>query len=239
MSQKPRKITVECHGALVDKLGDDSVTIKLGPPYTVIELLSLICDQWPEAEPLITRTACARGDQLITEETVLGHEDTVVLIPPVSGGRPDNDNASDAPYLSEAPLDLEALMDETEDDRSGALVVFGGTVRLNNDGREVDSMDYSSYGPLAARTMGEIEQETRRDFDIHACRLQHRTGRLKLGEVSVYVVVRAKHRDSAFEAARHALDQLKARVAVWKNEFYTDGSSAYLEGTAIPRPERP
>jgi len=47
------------------------------------------------------------------------------------------------------------------------------------------------------------------------------------------------HRAQAFDAARYALEELKARVAVWKNEYYADGSSAYLEGTEVPRPERP
>ena len=55
----------------------------------------------------------------------------------------------------------------------------------------------------------------------------------------MYIVVRAIHRAAAFEAARYALEELKARVAVWKNEYYADGSSAYLEGTEVPRPERP
>ncbi len=100
-------------------------------------------------------------------------------------------------------------------------------------------MDYSAYGPLAARTMADIERETIDAFDIRACRMQHRTGRLGLGEMSVYIVVRAVHRAPAFEAARHALEQLKARVAVWKNEYYSDGTSAYLEGSEVPRPERP
>jgi molybdopterin synthase catalytic subunit len=100
-------------------------------------------------------------------------------------------------------------------------------------------MDYSAYGPLASKTLADIEAEAVEKFDAHACRIQHRTGRLGLGEVSVYVVVRAVHRDAAFEAARYALEELKARVAVWKNEYYADGSSAYLEGTEVPRPERP
>ena len=134
---------------------------------------------------------------------------------------------------------LHTHLAETEDETCGALVVFGGTVRLANQGREVASMDYSAYGPLAAATMADIETETIERFDVSACRIQHRTGRLGLGAVSVYIVVRAVHRDAAFEAARHALEELKARVAVWKNEHYADGSSAYLEGTEVVGPERP
>lgn len=229
-------ITLECHGALTERMGGETVTLSLGAPHTVAHLLEHARERWPDAAGLLARTACARGDTLLAPDTPLAAGDTIALIPPVSGGAPEPDTAD---HLRDAPLDLDALMAETEDERCGALVVFGGTVRLANDGREVESMDYSAYGPLAARTLVDIERETIDAFDIQACRLQHRTGRLGLGEVSVYVVVRAVHREPAFDAARHALEQLKARVAVWKNEHYTDGGSAYLEGTEVPQPERP
>jgi molybdopterin synthase catalytic subunit len=226
-------ITLECHGALSQQLGGATVTIALAPPHTTHHLLQQAAAHWPEAAGLLARTACAQGDDLLAADAALADGDVVALIPPVSGGQPETE-----PHLTEAPLDLDALCAETADERCGALVVFGGSVRLANAGRRVTSMDYSAYGPLAARTLADIERETVAAFDIATCRLQHRTGRLELGEISVYVVVRAVHRGPAFEAARHALEELKARVAVWKNEYYADGSSAYLEGTEVPRPER-
>lgn len=229
-------IVLECHGALSERMGGDTVELVLDAPHTIDHLLASARTRWPHATGLLSRTACARGDTLLPPEAEVVEGDTIALIPPVSGGASDSSQAS---HLTDAPLDLDALMAETEDERCGALVVFGGTVRLTNEGRTVESMDYSAYGPLAARTMADIEHETIEAFDIHACRMQHRTGRLGLGEMSVYVVVRAVHRAPAFDAARHALEQLKARVAVWKNEYYSDGTRAYLEGTEVPRPERP
>lgn len=229
-------ITVECFGELERLMGAPSVQIALAAPYTPARLIVQAQQEHPGAADLLSRTACARGDALLGADATLAEGDTVALIPPVSGGQPEDASSR---HLTAAPLDLDALMAETADDESGALVVFGGTVRLNNEGREVESMDYSAYGPLAAKTLAAIEAETIERFDARACRIQHRTGRLGLGEVSVYVVVRAVHRDAAFEAARHALEELKARVAVWKNEYYADGSCAYLEGTEVPRPERP
>ncbi|MES1926263.1 molybdenum cofactor biosynthesis protein MoaE [Salinisphaera sp. T31B1] len=229
-------VTVECFGALESSLGDARLTLAVGPPHTVAALIQTAQRDFPGAADLLSRTACARGDQLLAADEPLREHDTIALIPPVSGGQCDPGTQA---HLTDDVLDLDALLDETDDPACGALVVFGGTVRLTNNGRNVESMDYSAYGPLAARTLADIERETIAAFDIHSCRLQHRTGRLTLGEVSVYVVVRAIHRDAAFEAARHALEQLKARVAVWKNEYYADGSSAYLEGTEVPRPERP
>lgn len=135
--------------------------------------------------------------------------------------------------LTEQPLDIDALLGETATDAAGALVIFGGTVRIENEGRPVIGMTYTAYAPLAQKTLGEIEQECIGRFDILRCRIVHRTGTLALGELSVLVVVRAAHRPAAFEAARYAIDTLKQRVALWKEEHYTDGRAQYLEGTPL------
>lgn len=136
-------------------------------------------------------------------------------------------------HLSQVPLALEDLLAETLDPGCGALVVFGGTVRDHNHGRDVSNIDYRAHAPLADKTLAAIEAETVAQYDIAACRLIHRTGTLAVGDVSVYAVVRAAHRGEAFDAARWAVDALKHRVAVWKHEHYTDGGSAWLEGCSL------
>lgn len=139
------------------------------------------------------------------------------------------------PHLTEEALELADLLAETEDERCGALAVFGGTVRLTNKGQTVSSIDYSAYEPLAVKTLQDIECETIERFGVYQCRLTHRTGKLKLGELSVLVVVRAGHRPAAFDAARWAIDTLKERVPVWKLENYADGSSEYQHGVELDR----
>ncbi len=145
-------------------------------------------------------------------------------------------------HLTEAPLDLDSLLATTAGPESGALVVFGGTVRNVHEGRAVQGMSYTAYAPLAEKTLSEIEAETRTRFDVTQCRLIHRLGELAVGELSVLVVVRAAHRDAAFKAARWAIDTLKQRVPIWKEEHYRDGKSAHLEGIELkvqtePRPQ--
>ena len=133
--------------------------------------------------------------------------------------------------LSDQPLDLDALLEATLDPDCGALAVFGGTVRF--DGR-VDAIDYSAYRPLAEKTLAAVEADTLARFpDVRHCRVIHRLGRVALGELSVLVVVRAGHRGAAFDAARWAIDTLKERVPVWKEECFTDGTQAFVEGLPI------
>jgi molybdopterin synthase catalytic subunit len=46
---------------------------------------------------------------------------------------------------------------------------------------------------------------------------------LKPGELPVIIAVSAPHRNAAFEACKFAIDELKARVPIWKKEIFIDG----------------
>jgi len=135
--------------------------------------------------------------------------------------------------LTEDPLQLDALIADSIDARSGALVVFGGTVRDHHEGRGVTHLAYSAYAPLGDRLIREIERATLAKFKVYHCRVVHRTGSLDVGEVAIYAVVRAAHRREAFAAAQYAVDRVKHEVPVWKEEFYTDGSSGFVQGCCI------
>lgn len=140
-------------------------------------------------------------------------------------------------WVTEAELDLNELLAETEDPSCGALAVFAGTVREQNEGRPVTGMTYEAHPVLAARTLQALETEALERFDIARCRIVHRTGAMSLGDTSVLVVVRSAHRRASFEAAQWAIDTLKERAEVWKHEHYVDGDSAYLGGTSIAAAE--
>ncbi len=139
--------------------------------------------------------------------------------------------------IQQEPLAVDPLLHETEDSGSGALVVFYGTVRNTNDGRPVRSMAYEAHVSMAENVLAQIERETLEKFDIRRCRIQHRTGHLELGEPSVIIVVRAAHRGEAYDASRYAIDELKQRAPIWKEEHYADGDSRYLDGVPLAAPE--
>jgi len=51
---------------------------------------------------------------------------------------------------------------------------------------------------------------------------------LAVGELAVWVGAAAAHRDAAFAACRYVIDQVKARVPIWKHERYADGRARWL-----------
>ncbi len=136
-------------------------------------------------------------------------------------------------WVTEKPLQLEPMLQETEDPISGALVIFLGTVRNHNAGRPVRAMTYDAHVSMAEKVLAQIEQEALNQFDVRHCRILHRIGYMELGEPSVQIVVRAAHRDAAYAASRYAIDELKRRAPIWKEEHYTDGNSRYLDGVPL------
>ena len=136
-------------------------------------------------------------------------------------------------HITDQVLDAEVLKRETENPVCGALIVFEGIVRNHHRGRQVERMEYTAYKPLAERVLQELEEETKRRFGVAECRIVHRIGALAIGEASVVIVVRSAHRGDAFDASEWAIDTLKQRVPIWKNDFYTDGTRAYQEGVPL------
>lgn len=137
--------------------------------------------------------------------------------------------------LSDTPIDLGALIAASDAPGFGAMVVFTGTVRAENQGRMVTGLTYSAYRPLAESSLADIETRAAAEHPGTRVLTQHRLGYLVVGDTSVAVVARAGHRAEAFAAARWAIEALKREVPVFKLEHYADGSQAYLDGCSLNR----
>jgi molybdopterin synthase catalytic subunit len=130
--------------------------------------------------------------------------------------------------LTDKPIDPAALIAALRDVGAGACVTFAGRVRDQNEGREVRALEYEAYLPLAEKEGASILAEARRNYPILGATCVHRTGNLGLGEIAVWVAVTAGHRAAAFEACRYIIDEIKARLPVWKKEHYSDGASQWI-----------
>jgi molybdopterin synthase catalytic subunit len=140
-------------------------------------------------------------------------------------------------FLTPAPLEPGAILERLGSPGDGALLLFAGTVRHTNEGRPVDGMRYEAYGAMAERVLREIAEGAAQRWPVTDVVVAHRTGELRIGEVSVVVGVASPHRNEAFEAGRHIMEDIKSRLPVWKQEHYVEGSSAWLQGRVPPVPE--
>jgi len=136
-------------------------------------------------------------------------------------------------------IDTSAVLAEVASAHNGAGVLFVGTVREMNDGRDVTGMEYTAYREMAERELRDVVREAASRFGTDDIVVVHRIGSLDVGEVSVAIAAAHPHRGSAFDAARYVIEELKQRVPIWKREHYLDGTREWVHaGSASARAEK-
>src|SRR5713101_4475407 len=117
-----------------------------------------------------------------------------------------------------------AIAREVRADEDGAVATFDGCVRNHSHGRATLYLEYEAYESMALAKMQEIAAHLHGNFAVNRVAIEHRLGRLEIGETSVFIAVSAAHRAAAFDACRYAIDTLKKTVPIWKKEFFADGA---------------
>jgi len=203
------RITVRLFAGLRERAGTGEREVELPDGAT-------LADVWPALgvgdEPAGLLYAVNR--EYAARDHPLAEGEEVALIPPVSGG---------AFRLSEAPLDLEAVVAEVADENAGAIATFIGTTRRESRGRSVQYLEYEAYEGMAEKVMEELAADLETKHELSAVAIHHRTGRVEIGEMSVVIAVSAPHRHAALAACAEAIDRLKETVPLWKKEVYEGG----------------
>ncbi len=126
-------------------------------------------------------------------------------------------------------LDPGRVVEHVRRDDAGAIALFYGVVRDHNRGRKVMHLEYDAYPEMATKVMQRIADEVNERFNIAESAIQHRTGRLEIGETSLLVAVSSAHRREAFEACQALVDRFKEEVPIWKKEVF-EGGEEWIEG---------
>jgi molybdopterin synthase catalytic subunit len=155
------------------------------------------------------------------------------LVAPVSHHDPDSF------AITFAPLSLEEVYALADAPENGAIVVMSGMVRNQTEGKPVVALEYQAYEPMALNIFRQIASEIRQKWtDVNRVVIHHRTGKLKIGEISVLIAVGCPHRSEAFEACKYAIDTLKHNAPIWKKEHWQDGSTSWVSiGACEQSPE--
>ena len=189
------KVSVRLFAVLRERAGSEHIELELADGATVRDAIAAL----PVAAGVPVVMAVNR--EVVGEDVVLRPDDELALIPPVSGGAIDSE-----------PLSVDALLRRVRDPRAGAVVTFSGVTR------EVDFLDYEAYTEMAAEQIDVIVADAIERHGLCSAAADHRVGRVELGEPSVIVAASAPHRDAAFAGAREIIDEIKARVPIWKRE---------------------
>ena len=132
-------------------------------------------------------------------------------------------SAEIATGITDEPLDTGALIDSARRDTCGAVASFVGVVRNHDGGESVDAIEYSSH-PSSQQILRDIVAEFKDRPGVHRIVAWHRVGHLEIGEDAMVVAVAAEHRAQAFRAVEGIVEDVKAKLPIWKKQELTDGS---------------
>lgn len=130
--------------------------------------------------------------------------------------------------MTDQPISL-AEHEELVGHRSaGAIVGFVGMIRDHDEGRRVVRLEYSEH-PSAAQVMADVVAEvSEAATGVRAVAASHRIGVLHIGEAALVAAVAADHRQEAFATCTRLVDTIKARLPVWKHQFFDDGTDEWV-----------
>jgi molybdopterin synthase catalytic subunit len=126
--------------------------------------------------------------------------------------------------LREAALSIDEAVGHVRHASAGAVCLFLGMVREQNEGRVVVRLEYEAYASMALAEMTRIVDELAAATPGLRLAVLHRTGSLVVGDTAVVCAASAPHRHEAYVACRALIDRIKARVPIWKREHGPDGA---------------
>lgn len=130
--------------------------------------------------------------------------------------------------VTSEPLDVAAHERAVASPSAGAVVSFAGVVRDHDRGRSVARLEYEAH-PSAETVLKEIAAEIAADPEVRGVAVSHRVGSLRIGDAALVVAVASAHRATAFTACARLVDEVKARLPIWKHQIFTDGTAEWVD----------
>ena len=153
-----------------------------------------------------------------------------------SGGAPAQPAALAQPATTSAVVATRITRDQCLTDAAstvvtpecGAVVEFSGVIRNHDSGRGgVVSLDYTCH-PDAEKVLAQGVGEVAQAHPGTRVLCEHRVGSLQVGDVAIVVAVAAAHRKAAFDCCEDVVNQVKARVPIWKQQHYDTGGHDWV-----------
>lgn len=130
--------------------------------------------------------------------------------------------------MTEHPILLAEHEEMVGHQSAGAIVGFVGMIRDHDVGRRVVRLEYSAH-PSAAQVMADVVADVAaQSSGVRAVAASHRVGVLHVGEAALVAAVAADHRQAAFATCAQLVDTIKARLPVWKHQFFADGTEEWV-----------
>jgi molybdopterin synthase catalytic subunit len=199
-----------------ERIGRNGEPLELPAGATVRDAIEVLAARHAPIERLRGKFRVAVDHDFVDDTHVLADGAELALIPPVAGG-------GTYVALTDQPLSLDRCIAAVRGDGMGGIVTFTGMVRVHSRGKTIDHLEYEAYAPMAVKVMTRLCEEIEAEVAGARVAVEHRIGRLAIGDIAVVIAAAAPHRAEAFAACRAMIDRLKDRVPFWKKEVAVDG----------------
>jgi molybdopterin converting factor subunit 1 len=211
------------------RLGVPHLEVDLPDQATVAQLRRRLADAHPELAGPLDSCRIAIDQAFASDDQPIPERAELAVIPPVSGGAP-LELAGQRSRLRDTALSLAEVVAAVEHRDAGGIATFTGNVREHSRGKQVRWLEYEAHAPMAVAKMDELALAIEAELPGTRVAVQHRVGRLEIGETAVVIAASAPHRDEAFRACRAMIERLKADVPIWKKEVDSDGHTWIGQG---------
>lgn len=107
----------------------------------------------------------------------------------------------------------------------GAHNIFLGQVRADEvDGKQISAIDYTAHQEMANAKFFEIRETTFEKFNLTCMHIYHSLGKVKAGEICLFVFVSSPRRKEVFKALEYIVEEIKAKVPIFGKELFEDES---------------
>lgn len=110
-------------------------------------------------------------------------------------------------------------------DGAGALIAFEGVVRPSEDEREITSLSYEAYEPMASRMLHTLAEQAIERFGVLLVIVEHSRGEVPAGACSFRLRVASRHRKEGLAAMDWFIDAMKRDVPIWKSPVFAPAST--------------
>ena len=130
-------------------------------------------------------------------------------------------------YLTRKAIRTAGFLNGDDNFKTGASIVFLGTVRDHSDNKKVLYLEYEAYEEMAEQMIRELVTFSFDRWPLEEIKILHRLGRVWLGQIAVVIEVKSAHRDEAYQASRYLIEEIKHKIPIWKKEYFADGTSEW------------
>jgi MoaE-MoaD fusion protein len=218
-------IRVRYFAVFREQIGREDDVVALAAGSRVRDAIAALAARHALIDKLRGRFRVAVNQDFADDERELVDGDELALIPQVAGGAdPDPGGRGRHVQLLATPVSLDRCLAAVGGPGMGGVVTFTGMVRRHSHGAVIDHLEYEAYGTMAVREMARLCDEIEAEIAGARLAVEHRVGRLEVGDVALVIAAAAPHRAEAFAACRAMIDRLKDRVPIWKKEVGDDGA---------------